>query len=71
MRQLRGRAAPPGLIHRASYADTKGGRLVGLSRWESREALDAVIGAAIDGAAALDAIWADEPTEVFVLEELD
>ncbi len=72
MKQMRsGAAPPPGLIDRAGYADTKGGRLVGLSRWESREALDAVIGAAIDGAAALDAIWADQPTDVFVLEELD
>ena len=71
MRQIRSGAAPPGLIHRTGYADTKGGRLVGLSRWEFREALDAVIGAAIAGAAALDAIWADQPTDVLVLEELE
>lgn len=70
MQGLRDAPRPAGLIDSAGYADTKTGRLVGLSRWESKEALDAVIGFAIEGAAKLDAIWANQPTDVLILEEI-
>ena len=71
MRQRAGTmVSAPGLLDMAGYADTNSGRLVGLSRWESKDALEAVIGAAIEGAAALDRLWADQPTDVLVLQEL-
>jgi heme-degrading monooxygenase HmoA len=36
---LRAAAGAPGLIEMTSYADTRSGRLVGMSRWESLEEL--------------------------------
>lgn len=70
MSQVRARLDVPGRIDQTGYADLKTGRLVAISRWESREALEAVIETAIEQAAALDRKWADTPTEVFLLEEL-
>lgn len=70
MRQVGAQPPPPGLIDRAGFADRKTGRVVGFSRWESREALDVVITKAIEAASALDRVWADTPTDVLVLEEL-
>jgi quinol monooxygenase YgiN len=70
MNQVRARMDVPGRIDVIGYADLESGRLVAISRWESREALEAVIGAAIEQATALDRKWADTPTEVFLLEEL-
>ncbi|HEX7114206.1 MAG TPA: hypothetical protein VF193_03660 [Steroidobacter sp.] len=69
MRAVRQAPAPPGLISRTSYADTRSDRLIGISRWESREAVESVIETAIAGAAEYDRIWADAPTDVFVAEE--
>ena len=54
----------------AGYADLRTGRLVGVSAGSPRDALEAVIGGAIERAAALDRIWADTPTDVLILEEL-
>ena len=70
MSQVGARMDVPGRIDQVGYADVGSGRLVAISRWESREALEAVVGAAIEAAAALDRKWADTPTEVFILEEL-
>ena len=60
--------APPGLISREIYTDTRSARLIGISYWDSREAVEVVIEAAIAGAAAYDRIWADQPTDVLVAE---
>jgi len=67
----RASAGAPGLIGMSSYADTRSGRLVGLSRWESLEALEAVLEPAIAGAAEYDRVWGEKPTDVLVLEELE
>jgi heme-degrading monooxygenase HmoA len=66
----RAAAGAPGLIEMTSYADTRSGRLVGLSRWQSLEALDAVLPTAIAGAAEYDRRWGERPTDVLVVEEL-
>jgi len=69
MRQVRAAASGvPGLIEATGYSETHSGRLVGLSRWESRKALDAVLPAAIERASECDRLWADRPTDVLVLE---
>jgi heme-degrading monooxygenase HmoA len=67
---LRAAAGAPGLIEMTSYADTRSGRLVGMSRWESLEALDAVLPTAMAGAAEYDKRWGERPTDVLVLQEL-
>jgi heme-degrading monooxygenase HmoA len=60
----------PGRLDMTNYADTKTGRLVGLSRWESLEALQAILPAAMAGASHYDELWGEQPSDVLVLEEV-
>jgi heme-degrading monooxygenase HmoA len=72
MRQAgEGSADIPGLIGSiAGYVEVDGRRLVGVSHWESAEALKAGIAGIKKLSDQADSAWGDRPTDVLVLNEI-
>ena len=61
----------PGLIGSIDgYRDTRSGRLVGVSRWESMEALEAGVAGVKKMSDEADQRWGELATEVLVLSEI-
>jgi heme-degrading monooxygenase HmoA len=64
-------ASLPGLIGTITgYREADGARLVGVSHWESIDALEAGIAGIKQQSQQADDAWGKQPTEVLVLSEL-
>jgi heme-degrading monooxygenase HmoA len=66
-----GSAGIPGLIGSITgYAEADGRRLVGVSHWESAEALTAGIAGVKKLSDQADTAWGERPTDILVLTEI-
>lgn len=72
MRQAgEGSAGIPGLLGSiAGYAEVNGGRLVGVSYWESGDALTAGVAGIKKLSDQADSAWGERPTDILVLDEV-
>jgi quinol monooxygenase YgiN len=61
---------PPGLIEFHSWREAEGGRLVGLSRWESQQAFVDALPQIMSLAHERRLEWSERPDELLLLEEL-
>lgn len=60
----------PGFLGIAGFRDLHSNRLVAISYWESEDALNQMLPAAVKGATELDERWGATPTDVLVLRPL-
>jgi heme-degrading monooxygenase HmoA len=72
MRQAgEGSVGIPGLIGPITgYTDVEGRRLVGISHWESAEALEAGVAGIKELSDHADSMWGERPTEVLLLDDI-
>jgi hypothetical protein len=61
---------PPGLIEFRSWREAEGTRLVGLSRWESREAFTEALPLILSLSGERRLEWSERADELLMLEEL-